>query len=77
MSFTSSVPAAVPSLFHSSSPVAPSSMAKKSVLLTAVNHLIDVEKVPRAKLLSMTVPAAVPSVFQSAGELPSVEEAQK
>jgi hypothetical protein len=37
MSFTITVPAAVPSLFHSSLPCAPSSAAKNSVLSTSTS----------------------------------------
>ena len=58
MFFTSTVPAGVPSLFHSSAPLTPSSPAKKRVPFTFVSH-------PTPMLASCTVPASVPSVFQS------------
>ena len=41
MSLTRTVPAAVPSLFHSSSPVVPSLAAKNSVPLTFVRWMGD------------------------------------
>ena len=63
---TSTVPAAVPSLFHSSLPWAPSLAVKNSVAA-------DVRQEPRVELLAVpglmsltrTVPAAVPSLFHS------------
>ena len=65
MSLTRTVPAAVPSLFHSSSPVEPSSAVKNSVPFTFV-RLLGSEPAPLGMMsLTRTVPAAVPSLFHS------------
>src|SRR5262245_49223373 len=60
MSLTSTVPAAVPSLFHNSVPCGPSLAEKNSDPFTSV--MLPGES---ANELSMTVPAAVPSLFHS------------
>src|ERR671932_700795 len=64
MSLTRVVPAAVPSLFHSSPPCTPSSAAKNSVPFTSAMLPGD-EPTVRVPLMSLTsaVPAAVPSDF--------------
>ena len=59
------VPAAVPSLFHSSTPCVPSSAAKNSVPLTFVRSLGYELALPGLMSLTRTVPAAVPSLFHS------------
>ena len=65
MSLTRTVPAAVPSLFHSSVPLAPSSAVKKSVP-SDVRQVRGLElPVPGLMSLTRTVPAAVPSLFHS------------
>jgi hypothetical protein len=46
MSFTSAVPAAVPSVFHSSGPVVPSSAWKKTVPFSGVKALGSEPKGP-------------------------------
>ena len=64
MSLTSTVPASVPSLFHSSLPFVPSSFPKNSVSPTTVNP--SAREVPMPpRFLTWTVPAAVPSLFHS------------
>src|SRR5262245_60070145 len=63
MSLTILVPAAVPSLFHSSRPCTPSSAVKNSVPLRLVRN--DGDKGPELSPLTGTVPAAVPSLFHS------------
>ena len=65
MSLTRVVPAAVPSLFHSSVPWLPSSAAKNSVPFTFVRLLGEDEALPALMSLTRTVPAAVPSLFHS------------
>src|SRR5438552_11256334 len=67
MSFTRTVPAAVPSLFQS--PVG-SSVAKKSVPFTFVRLCGFEPLLPGLMSFTSTVPAAVPSLFQSSS--PSV-----
>src|SRR5258708_35432616 len=74
MSFTCTVPPGVPSLFHSSGPVTPSSAGKNQAPLRKTNS--EGKRVPPSPgkewsvavvLMSFTsvVPAAVPSVFHS------------
>src|SRR5690349_9406259 len=75
MSLTRAVPFAVPSLFHSSLPWAPSSAAKNSVPPTAVRSVgaelfgwdgpPGKEELPGQMSLTITVPLAVPSLFHS------------
>ena len=62
MSVTMTVPAAVPSLFHSSMPFVPSLAVKKSVPSTFV-RLLGLSR--RVDVLDQQVPAAVPSLFHS------------
>ena len=63
MSFTRTVPAAVPSVLHSSDPV-PSSAAKKSVPPTLVNP-VGLELPGRLMSATRTVPLSVPSLLHS------------
>ena len=67
MSLTRTVPASVPSLFHSSAPWSPSSAAKNSVPFTAVRLSGPYDSRTGSGLMSLTrtVPAAVPSLFHS------------
>ena len=65
MSLTRAVPAAVPSLFHSSQPCVPSSAEKNSVPLTFVRSLGSKRAAAGSMSLTRTVPAAVPSLFHS------------
>ena len=58
MSSTSTVPAAVPSLFHSSTPVVPSLAVKKSVPFTFVETAGSEPVAPGLMSLTSTVPAA-------------------
>src|SRR2546423_478408 len=86
MSFTSTAPTAVPSLFHSSTPVRPSSAEKYKVLLNTVNpfgeeHLgtwmPPMETLPGAISFTCTV-LPVTSVFHSSRPLtPSSAEKYK
>src|SRR5919199_3644597 len=66
MSLTCTVPAAVPSVFHSSVPVVVSLAAKNTLAPRAVRPLGEL-LVLRLELMSFTrtVPAAVPSLFHS------------
>ena len=78
MSLTITVPAAVPSLFHSSRPFVPSSALKKSMPPTAVSAPILLSFKPGAMSFTITVPAAVPSLFHSSRlMLPSASLALK
>ena len=65
MSFTSTVPASVPSLFHSSAPMEPPSALKNSVDPAAVMPDGEEAPVPGLMSLTCTVPASVPSLFHS------------
>ena len=65
MSMTITVPAPVPSLFHSSSPCAPSSAVKKRVLPTARRFEGSEESTPGRMSATCTVPARVPLLLQS------------
>ena len=65
MSLTRTVPASVPSLFHSSLPLTPSSAEKNSVPPTAVRSSMSEPEPPGSMSLTRTVPAAVPSLFHS------------
>ena len=71
MSFTSTVPASVPSVFHSSLLCTPSSAMKNSVPPTRVKPTGGLKKVasdehsPGQMSFTSDVPAAVPSLFQS------------
>jgi hypothetical protein len=68
-SFTGTVPAAVPSLFHSSRPIVSSSAAKRARLPVPTNGA-GIEPVAPAKTsCSRTVPAAVPSLVQGSTPL--------
>jgi hypothetical protein len=74
MSFTNTVPAVVPSVFHSSAPSAVVVAVKYSVSPTTRNSFgADDPKLPLPVLMSFTstVPAAVPSVRHSSRPLPS------
>src|SRR5206468_2755014 len=64
MSVTSTVPAAVPSLFQSSGPFVLKAR-KKSVPFTFVSPSGPEPPLPGLMSLTSTVPAAVPSLFQS------------
>src|SRR5439155_3962 len=64
MSLTSTVPAAVPSLFQSSGPFVLKAR-KKSVPFTFVSPSGPEPPLPGLMSLTSTVPAAVPSLFQS------------
>ena len=77
MSSTSTVPAAVPSLFHSSTPLVPSLAVKKSVPFTFVSDRGLESPLPARMSLTSTVPAAVPSLFHSSTPVPSPEYAVK
>src|SRR5262249_4249747 len=68
-SLTSTVPAAVPSLFHSSRPCVPSSAVKNSLPLTSVSHQGYEVALPGLRSLTSTVPAARPSLFHSSRPL--------
>jgi hypothetical protein len=65
MSFTRTVPAGVPSVFHSSSPLSGCSATKKRVPPTAVNPDANDDPGPGRMSLTSVVPAVVPSVFHS------------
>src|SRR6266480_3993619 len=72
MSFTSTVPVLVPSLFQSSAPVAPSLARKYSAPLKTVNPR-GAEPAPGLMFFTHTVPGSVPLVFQSSTpEAPSL-----
>src|SRR3989440_3751093 len=64
MSFTNTVPPGVPSLFHSSTPVAPS-FAEKYSSLPRTASLRGRELAPSLMSFTRTVPACVPSLFHS------------
>src|SRR5262249_2527585 len=72
MSLTRTVPAAVPSVFHSSSPCvgSPSVLEKKTVPLTFT-------RLTPPTALSSTVPEAVPSLFHRPTFVPSDTEARR
>jgi hypothetical protein len=65
MSLTWTVPAAVPSLFHSSTPDNELLAAKKSVPFTLVRELGFEPMEPAKMSLTWRVPAAVPSLFHN------------
>ena len=65
MSFTSTVPAAVPSLFQSSVPFVRSDALKYSVPLTFVRYEGYEEPEPVTMSFTSTVPAAVPLLFHN------------
>ncbi|GCA81669.1 hypothetical protein MiTs_03688 [Microcystis aeruginosa NIES-2521] len=69
---TRTVPAAVPSLFHNSVPLTPSSAVKYRVLPTAVRLRGSERKPPGRISLTRTVPAAVPSLFHNSSSKLSV-----
>src|SRR5262245_24181779 len=76
MSLTRTVPAAVPSLFHSSWPLVPLEAEKNNVPLTFVSswtfELEPYELPPPGRMsLTRTVPAAVPLLFHSSSPLVS------
>ncbi len=62
MSLTRTVPAVVPSVFHSSKPCTPSSAVKKRVLLTTSSSVIW-NVLDALKVRTTCVPAPVPSLF--------------
>src|SRR5207302_314352 len=64
-SFTSVVPASVPSDRHNSAPVWPLSAVNSRPPLNAVRLVGPDEAAPARTSLTRTVPAAVPSVFHS------------
>src|SRR5881396_626657 len=59
-SFTSTVPASVPSLFHSSQPVSGANAMKYSTPPASVSQLGPDEHRPGQMFLTSTVPSAVP-----------------
>jgi len=65
MSLTRTVPASVPSDFHSSAPLAAVVALKYSLPLKAVSSFGSEVPVPALMSFTRTVPAAVPSVFHS------------
>src|SRR5687767_9758923 len=69
MSRTNTVPATVPSDFHSSYPCVPLLATKNSVPLTLVKPQGFALALPLRMSLTMDVPAIVPSVFQSSKPL--------
>src|SRR5204863_513375 len=80
MSLTIAVPPAVPSHFHSSSPLIPSSAVKKRVPFALVRPapkgLID-RVLPPLTSFTIAVPAAVPSLFHSSPPVVPVEAVTK
>src|SRR3989440_550970 len=66
MSFTSTVRASVPSVFHSSRPLTPSSAEKYKALPRTVNSRGE-----ETTAVTRAVPACVPSLFHSSGPVPS------
>src|SRR5262249_53701414 len=67
VSLTSTVPAGVPSLFHSSSPWTPSSAAKYNMPFTSARpDGFAWHEIEGSRSFTITVPAVVPSLFQSA-----------
>ena len=62
---TRTVPASVPSDFHSSSPWVPSEALKNTVPLTLVRERGAADPLPARRSLTSTVPASVPSDFHS------------
>jgi hypothetical protein len=69
MSFTSTVPASVPSLLQSSLPFTGSVAAKKSVPFTFVRFDGNDGLAPGTMSFTRTVPASVPSLLQSSTSL--------
>src|SRR5438477_8492021 len=69
MSFTSTVRASVPSVFHSSRPLTPSSAEKYKALPRTVNSRGE-----ETTAVTRAVPACVPSLFHSLGPVPSSAE---
>src|SRR5690606_6711207 len=65
MSATITVPAAVPSVFHSSVPVDPSLALKYSAPLNSLKYAGLELVAPTLMSFTMTVPAAVPSDFHT------------
>ena len=65
MSFTNTVPVAVPSLFHNSRPLVPSSAEKKSVPPMPVRFSGAEPMLPLRMSFTSTVPAAVPLLAHS------------
>ena len=65
MSFTITVPEAVPSVFHNSAPFVPSFAWKYKELPTTVKSLGLLEPPPLLMSFSITVPEAVPSLFHN------------
>src|SRR5947208_14951189 len=73
MSLTSTVLAAVPSLFQSSRPFVGSKAAKKSVPFTSARLLGRELLLPGLMSFTGTVPAVVPSLFQSSAPFVGTE----
>ena len=73
MSFTCTVPASVPSLFHSSSPPEVPVAAKKSVPPTFSSCEGDELRIPARRSLTNVVPASVPSLFHSSNSIRGIE----
>ena len=70
MFLTSVVPAAVPSLFHSSRPLVPSSALKIELAVEAGEDCEGkLPSTPGRMSFTITVPAAVPSLFHSSRPL--------
>ena len=65
MSFTSTVPASVPSVCHSSLPFTGSDALKYKLPFTFVRYRGDEPAAPGLISFTRVVPATVPSVFQS------------
>src|SRR5207244_4065597 len=76
MSFTSAVPAPVPSLFHSSFPCAPSSATKNSSLPTTMSSCgtVKLYAAPFGNARTSFVPLAVPSLVQRPCNFPLLSE---
>ncbi len=72
ISLTKTVPSSVPSLFHNSPPLIPSSALKNKVPPATVNACGVLPAFPGLMSLTRTVPAVVPSVFQSSLSLPEL-----
>src|SRR5262249_62029051 len=76
MSFTITVPASVPSLFHSSAPLAGVDALKNSVPLMLVMLRGNALAAPAPISFTSTVPAAVPSLFHTSVPSAACDAAQ-
>ena len=77
MSLTSTVLAAVPSLFQSSRPFVGSKAAKKSVPFTSARLLGRELLLPGLMSFTGTVPPVVPSLFQSSSPIDGAKTTKK